>query len=141
MPMLPAAPRAPTSPPASSATAPARDAFPDIPGIDRALAERRLGRDRELFLGLLEQFVADNARVVDQTRQELERGDREAAIRRIHTLGSNAGFLCAQVVMESARELERALIWGEPGAEGRLAALGAQVATLIAASAPWVRRE
>ncbi|MCO5762359.1 MAG: ATP-binding protein [Chromatiaceae bacterium] len=141
LPMLPAAPRAPTSPPASSATAPARDAFPDIPGIDRALAERRLGRDRELFLGLLEQFVADNARVVDQTRQELERGDREAAIRRIHTLGSNAGFLCAQVVMESARELERALIWGEPGAEGRLAALGAQVATLIAASAPWVRRE
>lgn len=141
LPMLPAAPRAPASPPASSATAPARDAFPDIPGIDRALAERRLGRDRELFLGLLEQFVADNARVVDQTLQELERGDREAAIRRIHTLGSNAGFLCAQVVMESARELERALIWGEPGAEGRLAALGAQVATLIAASAPWVRRE
>jgi PAS domain S-box-containing protein len=140
-PMLPAAPRVPTSPAASSATAPTRDAFPDIPGIDRALAERRLGRDRELFLGLLEQFVADNARVVDQTLQELERGDREAAIRRIHTLGSNAGFLCAQVVMESARELERALTWGEPGAEGRLAALGAQVATLIAASEPWVRRE
>ena len=133
-------PAAPTSPAASSATAPTRDAFPDIHGIDRALAERRLGGDRELFLGLLEQFVADNALVVDLTHRELARGDREAALRRIHTLGSNAGFLGAMELMETARDLERALTGGESGLEGRLASLGAQVVALISVSTPWLPR-
>ena len=140
-PTSPASLEVPTSAAASSTTVPTRDAFPDIPGIDRALAERRLGRDRALFLGLLEQFVADNALMVDLTQRELARGDQEAALRRIHTLGSNAGFLGALELMEAARELERALTGGESGVEGRLAALGAQVATLIAASEPWVRLE
>jgi CheY-like chemotaxis protein len=40
---------------------PAADDFPDISGVDRERAMQRLGRDRALFLDLLELFVNDNA--------------------------------------------------------------------------------
>ncbi|MBL8443044.1 MAG: PAS domain S-box protein, partial [Zoogloeaceae bacterium] len=36
------------------------EAFPDIPGIDRERAEQRLGKDRSMFISLLQMFVEDN---------------------------------------------------------------------------------
>jgi len=111
--------------------------FPDIAGIDRERAARRLGRDREMFLSLLQMFIADNADAVELSRRELAAGDREAAARRMHTLGSNAGFICALELMESARQLEVAIEQDAVDIDQRLAALGQQIAGLVAASAPW----
>lgn len=52
-----------------------------------------------MFIGLLELFIEDNAQAAEQTRQDLARGAQETAARRMHTLRSNAGFICAQDLM------------------------------------------
>ncbi len=115
----------------------AAEAFPDIAGIDRERATQRLGRDRAMFIGLLELFIEDNADAAERTRQDLAQGELETAARRMHTLRSNAGFICALDLMASAGELEAAIERGETGLDAQLAALGGQIAELIEASAPW----
>ncbi len=115
----------------------ASDDFPDIDGIDRVRAAQRLGGDRAMFIGLLEFFVEDNADAVARARDELARGDRDAAGRRMHTLGSNAGFICALDLMASARELEAAIERGDTALEAAFDALGTQIDALVAAIAPW----
>ncbi|MCV2219662.1 ATP-binding protein [Thauera sp. Sel9] len=115
----------------------AAEAFPAIPGIDRERAAQRLGRDRSMFVGLLELFIEDNADAAERARRELAAGEREAAARRMHTLRSNAGFICAMELMEEAGVLEKAIEQGEPDLDARLAALGERIAALIEASAPW----
>ncbi|MBS0345277.1 MAG: PAS domain S-box protein [Proteobacteria bacterium] len=111
--------------------------FPAIPGIDRERAAQRLGRDREMFLGLLELFVHDNAAAADQARSALADGDRESAGRRMHTLGSNAGFLCAFGLMDSARALEAAIDGGETELDAGFDALEREITDFVEASAPW----
>ncbi len=114
--------------------------FPALPGIDRTRALQRVGRDRGMFLGLLELFIEDNADVVAQTRAELARGDTEAAARRMHTLRSNAGFICALEVMEAAGALERAIERSAPGvhADGSVSAgldaLEARITAIVEAA-------
>ncbi len=116
----------------------AAEAFPAIPGIDRERAAQRLGRDRSVFIGLLELFIEDNADAAERARRELAAGEREAAARRMHTLRSNAGFICAMELMEDAGALEKAIERGdEPDVDARLAALGERIAALIEACAPW----
>jgi PAS domain S-box-containing protein len=122
---------------AGAASPPATEAFPDIVGIDRERASQRLGRDRAMFIGLLELFIEDNAQAAEQTRQDLARGAQETAARRMHTLRSNAGFICAQDLMDLAGELEAAIERGETGLDAQLTALGHQIAELVEASAPW----
>ncbi|MDO9598082.1 MAG: PAS domain S-box protein [Azoarcus sp.] len=113
------------------------EVFPLIAGIDRERATQRLSGDRAMFLGLLELFIDDNADAAEQTRHDLARGDRESAARRMHTLGSNAGFICALQLMEAARGLEKAIDQGAEALDARLATLGLQIAELVDASAPW----
>jgi CheY-like chemotaxis protein len=119
------------------AAAPAAEAFPDIAGVDRDRAAQRLGHDRAMFIGLLELFIEDNTDAAELTRQDLARGDPEVAARRMHTLRSNAGFICALDIMASATELESAIERGETGLDAQLAALGRQIAELVEASTPW----
>ena len=114
-----------------------KDAFPDIPGIDRDRALQRVGQDRAMFIGLLDFFIEDNADAVQQARSELAAGEREAAARRMHTLRSNAGFICAMELMEAAGALEVAIEQDEPDVEARLAELEQGIAALIEAIAPW----
>ncbi|MFU2487194.1 ATP-binding protein [Thauera sp. WH-1] len=113
------------------------DAFPLIDGIDRERAAQRLAGDRSMFLSLLQMFVEDNADAVAAARSELARGEREAAGRRLHTLASNAGFLCALDLMAAARALEEAIERGETALDAALAALEQQIGELVTASAPW----
>ena len=118
----------------------ASDAFPEIDGIDAARAARRLGGDRAMFVGLLQLFVTDNRSAADQTRAFLATDDREAAARRMHTLRSNAGFICALDLMASAGELEKAIEAGADATDldARLDAIGAEIDALVAACAPWL---
>jgi len=135
-----ASPTAPAPAPAETAAATPGDGFPAIPGIDRERAMQRLGGDASMFCSLLQMFAEDNARAVADARAELARGDRASAGRRLHTLASNAGFLCALDLMQAARALEDAVDRSEASAEALDAALSAletQVATLIADSLPW----
>jgi len=111
--------------------------FPDIPGIDRERVVQRLGKDPSMFLGLLELFFEDNADAVLKTRDDLARGDRESAARRMHTLRSNAGFICALELMDSAGALEQAIEQGAAGLDSRLDTLGRQIDELLEASRPW----
>jgi PAS domain S-box-containing protein len=113
------------------------EAFPEIAGIDSERASQRLSRDRDMFIGLLELFVHDNTDAVAQTREALAAGDREAASRRMHTLASNAGFLCALDLMAAARVLEQAIDQGEVDLDERLDTLEKGIADLVTASAPW----
>jgi PAS domain S-box-containing protein len=111
---------------AATAASPAPgDDFPALPGIDRERVLQRLGNDRSMFIGLLELFIEDNAGVVAQTRADLARGDTDSAARRMHTLRSNAGFICALELMDAAGVLERAIEHGEPGDAGVSAGLDA----------------
>jgi len=119
---------------AAAAAADAGGSIPDLPGIDRARVQQRLGKDPTMFLGLLQLFIEDNADAVAQTRADLGRGDRESAARRMHTLRSNAGFICAQGMMEAAGELEGSIEQGAPGFELRLDDLARQIEALIEAS-------
>jgi len=71
------------------------------------------------------------------TRRDLAQGDQESAARRMHTLASNAGFLCALDLMTAARELEEAIDKESPELDARLVDIGQQIDALVAASAPW----
>ncbi len=111
--------------------------FPDIAGIDRDGAAKRLSGDRDMFISLLEMFFDDNINAVKLARSDLASGDREMAARRMHTLISNAGFICALDIMESARGLEQAIDQGETELDVRLDTLGHQITELVEASTPW----
>jgi len=111
--------------------------FPNIAGIDRVRVAQRLDGDRAMFISLLEMFFADNIDAVELTRRDLAADDRDMAARRMHTLISNAGFICALDIMESARALEQAIDQGEMGLDVRLETLDLQITELVEASAPW----
>ena len=112
--------------------------FPTIPGIDRVSAARTLGGDRAFFLRLLAGFVTQFTDAVAHLHQELAQGDRESAIRRMHTLRGNAGNLGALELMATAGALEDALARGETDLAAGLASLARQLTALSAASAPWL---
>ena len=120
-------------PPATEPTA----AFPEISGIDAQRAAQGLSHDRVFFLRLLQRFADECADVVTLARQDLDQGQRETAAQRLHRLRGMAGYLGALDLMRVAGDLEQAIAADETGLEGRLLALGDQVAALIAASAPW----
>ena len=114
------------------------NAFPEIDGIDATRAARRLGGDRAMFIGLLQHFVADNRGAIAETRARLDAGDLEAAARRMHTLRSNAGFICALDLMDLAGELETAIEAGNADLAPRLSAIGDEIDALVAACEPWL---
>ena len=130
-------PSATTTPAPVGAPTEMDDEFPDIPGIDRKRAAQRLADDREMFIDLLKMFVAEYTDAVAQTRDDLAAGDRVKAARRMHTLRSSAGFLCALDLMDAAGDLEDAIDAGDDSIEPALHALGAQLQDLLEASAPW----
>ncbi|WP_416336487.1 PAS domain S-box protein [Dechloromonas sp. A34] len=113
------------------------DEFPDIAGIDRERAVKRLGGDREMFLSLLQMFCDDNGDAADRAGRELLDGDSEAAARRMHTLGSNAGFICALGLMESAKRLETAIEQDASDIHAQLSAIALEISGLVEASASW----
>ena len=114
------------------------DDFPAIPGIDRVRAARTLGHDRAFFLRLLDRFIAEFADAVGQTHRDLDRGERESAIRRLHSLRGNAGSLGALELMATAGALEEAIPRGETDLAVGLADLERQLRDLAVASAPWL---
>jgi len=118
--------------------APAMDLdFPDIAGIDGKRAAQRLGGDREMFIDLLKMFVTEYADAVARTRADLTAGDRTQASRRMHTMRSSAGFLCALSLMDAAGDVEDAIGADDDSLEPALRLLERELLSLLDASAPW----
>ncbi|MFZ2298942.1 MAG: Hpt domain-containing protein, partial [Aquabacterium sp.] len=134
---IPPKPTATPLPAAQTEMPPERPEFPDIPGIDRKRAAQRLGDDREMFLDLLKMFVAEYADAIAQTRADLDAGDRVKAARRMHTLRSSAGFLCALDLMDAAGDLEDAIDAHDDSLAPALQTLERRLQDLIETSAPW----
>ena len=108
--------------------------FPKIIGIDRECAAQRLGGDRAMFISLLGMFFDDNLRVAELARSDLVSGDREMAAQRMHTLVSNAGFICAMNIMDSAKDLEQAIDQGETELNEQFEALDYLITSLLDAT-------
>ena len=132
----PTAPGQPTPAAAPDCGQDGARAFPRIDGIDRARAAH-LTPDRDLFIRLLGWFADEHAQTAERTARELAQGERASAARRMHTLRAGAGQLGALDLAVVAGALEAAIDRGETGLDERLAALGRQVADLLAAGAPW----
>ncbi len=90
-----------------------------------------------MFLKLLGQFAASYGGLVAEIREDLERGERDSAARRLHNLRGNAGSLGAMELMAAAKLLEEAIDRGETELDAGLVDLDDRLATLIAAMAPW----
>ena len=86
-----------------------------LPGVDTALALRRLMGNRDLLLRLLCDFASEHANDPEHIRAFLARGDLDAARAAVHRLKGVAGNLAAQQVFASAAVLESALRQGSPG--------------------------
>ena len=122
------------SPPGSDTPA----GFPAIAGIDTARAALLLGHDRAYFLQMLGLFVEEFRELPQQLRADLGRNDPEAAARRVHNLKGNAGNLGAMDLMQVAQILESAIREGAPDLPAQIDRLGAQLAALLEAGAPWL---
>ena len=85
-----------------------------LPGVDTALALRRLMGNRDLLVRLLREFGSEHGNDPEHIRAFLVRGDLEGARAAVHRLKGVAGNLAAQQVFASAAVLESALRQGTP---------------------------
>ena len=90
-----------------------------------------------MFLDFLQRFATRYGNLVPEVREGLARGEREAAVGRLHQLRGFAANLGAEGVTRHARILEETIRRGADPAEGDLAELDDQIRIVIDASAPW----
>lgn len=125
------------TPPPSGTLTPLSD-FPLIPGIDQTRAALVTGHDRAFFLAQLGRLLRDSADLAEDTRKALRAGDRETAVRWMHSLKGNAGNLGAMDLMRTSGTLESAIQRGAIDLDTALTDLDSQLRDLAAASAPWL---
>ncbi|MEI7671975.1 MAG: response regulator, partial [Deltaproteobacteria bacterium] len=82
--------------------------IPPTPALDMDGGLKRLGGNRELYLRLLRDFVADHGDTLEQLLQELRSDRWEDALHRIHAIRGVAGNLGGKVLESAAAELEKA---------------------------------
>ena len=112
--------------------------FPVISGIDSNKAALALANDRELFLEILQRFVAEYRDAMQQTRIDLTRGDRESAARRLHNLRGAAALLGAVELMQSCQAVEESIVTHRPDLDPRLKIFALQLSSLMNSSASWL---
>lgn len=110
--------------------------------LDTAEGLERLMGDHALYRQLLHRFRDDYRHAAGQVRQLLAQGDREAAIRRLHSLKGAAAMIGAQQVREIASGTEAGLLSAgletQPWQAG-LALLDAALGALLAAADTYLR--
>ncbi len=123
-----------TAPPAPSAApaAPGAAFAAVIPGIEMRQAAMRLGGNERLFTSLLGQLVEQFADAVAKVRDELARGDRDQAARRLHSLRGATGNLAAIKVARLASAAEAAIRDGK-SSDAPLAELDSGMTRLVEA--------
>ena len=84
--------------------------FPNVEGIDRDHAMLMMNHNPELFNRLLRIFMQENRQVALETRDYLDRGLRDAAAKRLHSLRGGASQVGAFKVRDLAQEIESAIL-------------------------------
>jgi len=95
----------------------------DLPGLDLDTGLQRMNGSWSLYRRVLAEFARDHARVCDEVRDALGKGDRELAERLTHTLKGLCGTIAATSLTEAAEDLDAATRRGEPDLEPRLGRL------------------
>jgi two-component system sensor histidine kinase/response regulator len=85
----------------------------EIPGLEVDQALERVMGNVELYVQLLEIFVADNLETSAAIAQALRDADRNTAARLAHTVKGTSGSIGAVNLFESARKLEEAIRQGD----------------------------
>jgi CheY-like chemotaxis protein/nitrogen-specific signal transduction histidine kinase len=104
---------------------------PSVEVLDEALLVSRVDSDPQLLRDLVDLFLEDCPRLVDEIRVALERKDAKAVERGAHTLKGCTSNLAAKMASEAALKLERLAHAGDlVRAEGVLQELECQLVRL-----------
>jgi PAS domain S-box-containing protein len=110
---------------------PARSEEPPVEVLDEALLVSRVDRDPQLLRDLVDLFLEECPRLVNEIRMALDRKDAKGVERGAHSLKGCTSNLAAKMASEAALKLERlAHAGGLVGAESLLAELGCQLERL-----------
>ncbi|MCD9021856.1 response regulator [Cohnella silvisoli] len=85
------------------------ESWPDTPGLNVPLALLRLDGKSGLYLKLLDKFLQQYSDTESRLHRFLKDGDRDNAIRLVHSLSGTAGHLGAVGIQQSAATAERIL--------------------------------
>ena len=96
-------------PTASAGTASLSDALRDIPGLNAASGLKRVLGRHSAYEGMLRKFVAGQAAAVQNTRVALSTGQRDDALRAMHTLKGTAATIGATPLADLAQAVEHAM--------------------------------
>ncbi|MBT9464752.1 CHASE domain-containing protein [Hydrogenophaga sp.] len=108
----------PDPPDVPTAVAPPAGAWPQIPGLDGALAHQRLGGDLELWLKSLQRLQDEFGDLAMRALTLPDAGtERQTLAARLHKLRGSAGTLGATELMQLAQALETGLIDDRPPAQ------------------------
>lgn len=99
----------------ASHASPVPEAFEDTPYLQAGLALSRLSGKRQLYVQLLEKFVAQYSHVAQQLQSQSIDPNLEPAIRLAHSLSGASGHLGATMLQHAASALEQALRNGQDG--------------------------
>ncbi len=109
------------------------DSQPDRPVIDLERALSRVADDRFILQELVDIFLRESPRWLDDLDEAIAAGDPEGVFRAAHDIKGSTEVFCADQATQAARQLERM------GKKGQLdsadEAFGALQAELV-----WVRR-
>ncbi|MBF0455458.1 MAG: response regulator [Magnetococcales bacterium] len=107
-------------------------ALPHLPGINVEVGVARLGGNIEAFKKLLEKFSSNQEGAVEEIQQALIEGDRELALRAIHTLKGTTGSIGAEKLYHSVKEMEAELHTADESFDTRkLKSIAAQLDAII----------
>ena len=106
-----------------------------IEGLDTALGLKRVLGKVPRYIAMLERYVAGQRGTLRALNAALAAGDRDTAIRLVHTSKGVSGNIGAVLVQQLAEELEQALKSGESfdGLQARVAALQQRLDPMVTA--------
>ncbi len=84
-------------------------ALETLSALNLETALQRMGGNRAMLIKHIHRFAANQRGMLAQCRQQLQTGDRESAIRAIHTLKGLSGNIGAMTLMALAAEIEQQL--------------------------------
>jgi CheY-like chemotaxis protein len=114
-----------------SIPAPTRPEEHPVEVLDEALLVSRVDRDPQLLRDLVDLFLEEYPRLVNEIRAALERKDAKSVERGAHSLKGCTGNLAAKMASEAALKLEKLAHAGDlVGAESLLQELESQLARL-----------
>ena len=113
--------------------------FPEIEGIDRNFAMRRLEGDQVLFFSLLRNFSKEHAHTAERLAGLIAEKDIDAAAAFLHRLRGQAGYLAAGTLFERAQALETALVEGKGDLAPAHTQFEESLRAFLRAIEPWTR--